>query len=51
MNSLPTLKVTTPTDREIVLTRELDAPRRLVWEAMSKPEYLRRWLLGPPGWK
>jgi uncharacterized protein YndB with AHSA1/START domain len=44
------LKVTTPTDREIVMTRFFDAPRRLVFEAFTKPELLRRWLLGPPGW-
>ena len=51
MKNTSALKVTTPTDCEIVLTRELDAPRHLVWEAMNKPEYLRRWLLGPPGWE
>jgi uncharacterized protein YndB with AHSA1/START domain len=45
-----TLKVTVPTDREIVLTRSFHAPRRLVFDAMTKPELLRRWLLGPPGW-
>jgi uncharacterized protein YndB with AHSA1/START domain len=45
------LKVTTPTDREIVMTRVFDAPRRLVFEAMSKPEMIKRWLLGPPGWE
>jgi len=45
-----TLKVTTPTDREIVMTRVFDAPRRLVWDAMSKPELIKRWLFGPPGW-
>jgi uncharacterized protein YndB with AHSA1/START domain len=45
-----TLKVTTPTDREVVMTRVFDAPRHLVWEAMSKPELIRRWLFGPPGW-
>ena len=45
-----TLKITTPTDREIVLTRVFDAPRQLVFDAMSKPELLKRWLLGPPGW-
>jgi uncharacterized protein YndB with AHSA1/START domain len=51
MNTLKnTLKVTTPTDREIVLTRSFDAPRRFVWNAMSKPELLKRWLFGPPGW-
>ena len=36
-------KATTPSDREIVLTRLFDAPRRLVFDAMSKPEYVRRW--------
>lgn len=46
-----TLKVTTPTDREIVMTRVFDAPRHLVMEAFSKPELLKRWLLGPPGWE
>jgi uncharacterized protein YndB with AHSA1/START domain len=45
------LKVTTPSDREIVITRAFDAPRELVWDTMSKPELLRRWLLGPPGWE
>lgn len=45
-----TLKITTPSDREIVISRTFDAPRRLVWQAMSKPEFLKRWLFGPPGW-
>ncbi|HEV8069027.1 MAG TPA: SRPBCC family protein [Planctomycetaceae bacterium] len=45
-----TLKVSTPTDREIVLTRVFDAPRPLVWSAMTKPELLKRWLFGPDGW-
>jgi uncharacterized protein YndB with AHSA1/START domain len=39
-----TLKVTTPTDREIVMTRVLNAPRRLVYDAFTKPELLKRWL-------
>lgn len=46
-----TLKLATPTDREIVITREFDAPRQLVWETLSRPELLRRWLFGPPGWE
>lgn len=45
------LQVTTPSDREIVLTRVFNAPRRLVFEAFNKPELLKRWLLGPPGWE
>src|SRR5205807_5033670 len=49
MKNTGTLKVTTPTDREIVLTRVFDAPRRLVWDAFTKPELLKRWF-GPRGW-
>ncbi|HTD21760.1 MAG TPA: SRPBCC family protein [Terriglobales bacterium] len=45
-----TLKVTTRGDREIVMTRVLDAPRRMVFDAFTKPELVKRWLLGPPGW-
>jgi uncharacterized protein YndB with AHSA1/START domain len=45
------LKVTTPSDREVVMTRVFDAPRELVYEAMSRPELIRRWLFGPPGWE
>ena len=37
------LEVTLPSDREILLTRVFNAPPRLVWEVMSKPEYVRRW--------
>jgi uncharacterized protein YndB with AHSA1/START domain len=49
MKNTGTLKVTTPTDREIVLTRVFDAPRHLVFDALSKPELLKRWF-GPRGW-
>ena len=46
------LKLTTPTDREIVTTREFDAPRELVWNTIFRPELLRRWMhLGQPGWE
>jgi uncharacterized protein YndB with AHSA1/START domain len=38
-----TFQVSTPSDREIRMTRLFDAPRRLVFEAMSKPEHVRRW--------
>ena len=44
------LKVTTPSDRELAMTRAFDAPRRLVFDAHTKPELVKRWLLGPPGW-
>jgi uncharacterized protein YndB with AHSA1/START domain len=49
MKNTGTLKVTTPTDREIVMTRVFDAPRRLVFDAFSKPELLKQWF-GPRGW-
>jgi len=45
-----TLKVTAHGDREIVMVRTLDAPRTLVFDAFTKPELVRQWLLGPPGW-
>ena len=45
------LKVTTPGDREIVMTRMFNAPRRLVWDAMTKPDLIRKWLFLPPGWE
>ena len=48
MKNTGTLKVTTPTDREIVLTRVFDAPRDLVYDAFTKPELLKRWF-GPRG--
>jgi uncharacterized protein YndB with AHSA1/START domain len=36
-------KVTLPTDEQILITREFDAPRHLVYEAWTKPELVRRW--------
>lgn len=51
MTDTGSLKITTPTDREIVMTRSFDAPRTLVFEAMIQPELLKRWMLGPPGWE
>lgn len=43
-------RLTTRGDREIVMTRDFDAPRRLVFDAFTKPELVKQWLLGPPGW-
>lgn len=42
--------VTTPSDCEILITRNFAAPRPLVFDAFTKPELVRRWLLGPDGW-
>ncbi len=50
MKDSGTLKITTRGDREIVMTRTLDAPRALVFDAFSKPDLVRQWLLGPEGW-
>ena len=36
-------QVTTPSDREIEVTRLFDAPRALVYEAMTRPEHIREW--------
>ena len=49
MKNTGTLKVSLPTDREIVMTRVFDAPCRLVFDALTKPELLKRWF-GPRGW-
>jgi uncharacterized protein YndB with AHSA1/START domain len=45
-----TLQVTTPSEREIAMTRVFDAPRRLVFDAWTKPELLKRWLGVRGGW-
>jgi len=50
MKSAGTLQLTAPGEREIVMTRGFDAPRQLVFDAHTKPELVKRWLLGPPGW-
>lgn len=43
-------QVTAPTDREIEIARDFHAPRQLVFDAFTKPELVRQWLLGPEGW-
>jgi uncharacterized protein YndB with AHSA1/START domain len=42
--------VTTPSDRQIRVERTFDAPPELVFAYHTKCEYVRKWLLGPPGW-
>lgn len=44
------LKVAAQSEREIMMTRVFDAPRKLVFDAYTKPELVKQWLLGPPGW-
>jgi uncharacterized protein YndB with AHSA1/START domain len=45
------LIVTTPSDREIAMTRIFHAPRRLLYDAWTKPELLKRWLGVFGGWQ
>jgi uncharacterized protein YndB with AHSA1/START domain len=44
-----TAKVTLPTDEQILITREFDAPRHLVYRAWTTPELVRRWWSGKRG--
>ena len=49
MKNTGTLEVTTPSERAIVLTRVFHAPRSMVFDALTRPELLKRWF-GPRGW-
>jgi uncharacterized protein YndB with AHSA1/START domain len=44
------LQVTTPNDTDIVVTRSFAATREMLFDCHTKPELVRRWLLGPEGW-
>ncbi len=50
MASPGALEIATPTDREIVMTRVFNAPRRLVFDAYTRPELLKCWLGVFGGW-
>ncbi len=39
-----------PEDRTIMVSRSFKAPRQAVFDALTKPEIVKQWLLGPPGW-
>ena len=43
VTSSGTAKLTLPTDEQILITREFDAPKHLVYEAWTTPELVRRW--------
>jgi uncharacterized protein YndB with AHSA1/START domain len=43
MTSSGTAVVTLPTDTQILITREFDAPKDLVWRAWTTPELIKRW--------
>ena len=44
-----TARVTLPADNQILITREFNAPRRLVWTAYTTPELVKRWWSGQQG--
>jgi len=43
MTSSQTATVTLPTDEQILITRDFDAPKHLVYEAWTRPELVKRW--------
>jgi uncharacterized protein YndB with AHSA1/START domain len=49
MTRIAQLRIEARGDRELVMTREFDAPKQLVYEALTKPELIRRWLGVMPG--
>ncbi len=44
------VRITPRGEREIQMIRTFSASRDLVFDAFTKPELVRRWLLGPDGW-
>lgn len=44
------LKIVARSEREVVMTRDFAAPRRLVFDALTKPELVKRWLGVRAGW-
>ena len=50
-STVATLTVTTPSDREVQVTRVFDAPRPMVFDCWTIPELLKGWLHGPDGWR
>jgi uncharacterized protein YndB with AHSA1/START domain len=50
MTNTGRLQVTARGDREIAMTRDFDAPRSLVFDALTQAELLKRWLGVFGGW-
>jgi uncharacterized protein YndB with AHSA1/START domain len=46
----PATKVSTPSERELIVSRSFNAPRQMVFDAHTKPELVKRWLYGPAEW-
>ena len=49
VTSSGTATVTLPTDEQILITREFDAPKHLVYKAWTTPELVKRWWSGQRG--
>ena len=49
-NPAKTLDIFAQGELEVVMKRTFSAPRPLVFTAWTTPAYLKKWLLGPPGW-
>ncbi len=49
MSETHPLELTTPSKRELQMTRTFDAPAWLIFDALTKPALVQQWLLGPPG--
>ena len=50
MNYKASFKIEPAGELEILMTRTFNATSDLVFDALTKPELVKRWLLGPPGW-
>ena len=50
MNLNDTLRISTLSDREVMMSRTFTAPRALVFKACTDPEFVPQWMLGPDGW-
>jgi uncharacterized protein YndB with AHSA1/START domain len=50
VTTMPKAEVSLPSDTEVKVSRQFNAPRELVYRAYTTPSLLQRWLLGPPGW-
>lgn len=49
MTSTDTVTITLPTETEVVVSRQFDAPKAMVFDALTKPDLIKRWY-GPDGW-
>lgn len=50
MRPVNPLTIETENDLEVVLVREFDAPRELLYRCHTEADLVRKWMLGPPGW-